>query len=297
VAAAIVPKPAAGPSHLLTPDGVDIVMHDLGGSGPPLLLAHATGLHGLVWAPLASHLTKFYRCVAFDARGHGDSAVPPDGDFDWSRFASDILAVADSLGTEQPLGVGHSSGATAMLMAEETRPGTFGAIYCFEPIIVTAEPPLGRDRGNWLAASARRRRETFASREDAFAHFASKPPFQSWDRQALAAYVEHGFGDVGDGRVRLKCSRESEALSYEMATAHEGFARLSEVRCPVLLASGAETDAVGAASSAILADRLPNATTAELPGIGHFGPLEHPAAIAASVRSFFKALAAGDGTR
>jgi pimeloyl-ACP methyl ester carboxylesterase len=64
----------------------------------------------------------------------------------------------------------------------------------------------------------------------------------------------------------------------------------------VLLASGAATDAVGAASVATLARRLPHARTEVLAGIGHFGPLEDPAAVGASVRSFLTGVRAAGGT-
>ncbi|MGI9032709.1 MAG: alpha/beta fold hydrolase [Acidimicrobiales bacterium] len=299
------------PARAQTADGVDIAVHDLGGSGPLLVLAHATGLHAMVWAPMAAHLGDAFQghafqghafqgaafhCVALDERGHGDSGVPPNGEFDWRGFALDILAAGDALGlgAHQALGLGHSSGGTAMLLAEQARPGTFAAIYCFEPIVVAADPPLGRDRGNWLAAGARRRRETFASRDEALAHYAAKASFSSWDPEALAAYVDHGFDDLADGTVALKCRREDEALVYEMASAHDGFAHMGEVRCPVLLASGADTDAVGASSVDVLARRLPAARTEVIPGVGHFGPLEDPAAVAASVRAFFRDLGSGD---
>jgi pimeloyl-ACP methyl ester carboxylesterase len=246
-------------------------------------------LHGAVWAPLAARLADFH-CVAFDARGHGDSGLPPALDFDWRGLARDVLAVVDGLGagphTGRPFGVGHSSGATAMLLAEQARPGTFGALYCFEPVIVVAELPLGRDTGNWLAAGARRRREVFASSEDAYAHYASKPPFAAWAPEALAAYVDHGLAPLADGTVRLKCRGENEAMVYEMASAHDGFAHMSEVACPVMLASGSETDALGPTTVEALARRLPDPRTEVLPGLGHFGPLEDPAAVAASIRRF-----------
>ncbi|MBA2436887.1 MAG: alpha/beta hydrolase, partial [Acidimicrobiia bacterium] len=46
--------PADAVPRVTTTDGVDIAVHDLGGRGRPLVLAHATGLHGLVWQPLAA---------------------------------------------------------------------------------------------------------------------------------------------------------------------------------------------------------------------------------------------------
>ena len=271
-------------------DGVTVAVHHLGGSGPPVVFAHATGLHGLVWAPVASHLADAFVCLSLDHRGHGDSGTPPALDFDWRALGRDVRAVVDGLGLSvggTPVyAVGHSSGGTAVLLAEEDRPGTFAALYCFEPVVVAADPPLGRDPGNWLAAGARRRREVFASRDEALAQYAAKPPFDRWVPEALGAYVEHGFEDLPDGTVRLKCRRESEALVYEMATAHDGFSRLGDVRCPVMLASGAETDAFTPSVSGALVDRLPDARTEVLPGLGHFAPLEDPAAVAGSIRRF-----------
>ncbi|HEX2041781.1 MAG TPA: alpha/beta hydrolase [Acidimicrobiales bacterium] len=274
-------------------DGVAVANHELGGSGPAILFSHATGLHGLVWAPLASHLQDAFRCVSLDHRGHGDSGTPPGLDFDWRGLARDVLAVVDGLALGDAgapvFGVGHSSGGTAVLLAEQARPGTFAALYCFEPILVAADPPLGRDTGNWLAAGARRRREVFGSREEARDQYAAKPPFADWSAEALEAYVGHGFEDLPDGTVRLKCRGENEALVYEMATAHDGFARLARVRCPVLLAGGETSDAFTPAARAALLERLPDARVEVVPRLGHFGPLEDPAAVAASIRRFLAA--------
>ena len=274
-------------------DGVQVAVHELGGSGPPVVFAHATGLHGLVWAPVAAHLADAFECLAVDQRGHGDSGLPPRLDFDWRGLGRDVLAVVEDLaaaGRSGPVyAVGHSAGGTAVLLAEEARPGTFGALYCFEPVVVAADPPLGRDTGNWLAAGARRRREVFGSREEAYDHYASRSPFQRWAPAALAEYVEHGFEALADGTVRLKCRGEHEALVYEMATAHDGFSHLAEVRCPVMLASGAGSDAFGSTARTALARRLPDPRTEVLPRVGHFGPLEDPPAVAASIRSFLTA--------
>ena len=114
-----------------TVDGVSIAVHALGGSGPPLLMAHGTGLHGRVWEPVASGLAGRFHCVAFDERGHGDSGLPPGLDFDWRGFGRDVLAVVDELGLQQPFAMGHSCGGAALIMAEAARPGTFQALWCY----------------------------------------------------------------------------------------------------------------------------------------------------------------------
>lgn len=116
--------------------GVEIATWDLGGSGPPLLLSHATGFHGLVWEPLASGLGAHHHLWALDHRGHGSSGHDPDGRYDdWDRFTDDLLAVIDALGAASLLdpadlrGAGHSLGAAILILAAQRRPGVFRSLY------------------------------------------------------------------------------------------------------------------------------------------------------------------------
>lgn len=273
-----------------TSDGlgsIPIVVHDLGGRGPPIVFSHAAGLHGLVWGPIADRLTRRFRCIAFDMRGHGDSGVAEEDGLDWRSLARDLLSVVDCLQLESPRGVGHSSGAAVLLLAEQARPGTFEELYCFEPAIVPMESPLGRDRNNWLARTARRRRELFSSRHEAYSHYSAKPPLGDIDPACRWAYVNHGFEDLDDGTVRLKCRPGTEALMYEMATAHDCFSHLSDVRCPVTLAWGMASEATSAALVQEHAGRLPRVRTEEFQDLGHLGPLENPDAVARSILECF----------
>ena len=272
--------------------GVAVAVHELGGHGAPLVMSHAAGFHGLVLTPLAAELADGFRCVSFDGRGHGDTVLPPEVELDWEGLAADLLAVVDGLGLDRPYAFGHSSGGTVALLAEQARPGTFRAIYCFEPVIIPADPPLGRDEANWLAAAARRRRATFASRDEALRHYASKPPLDTLTPEARRAYVDHGFADVAEadgGGVRLKCRPEVEAVVYEMATAHDAYARLPEVTCPVMVATGSRSEGFLTEQAGRHATRLPRGAGEVLDGVGHFGPLERPEVVAGAVRRFFAA--------
>lgn len=267
--------------------GVELAAYDFGGDGPPLLFAHATGFHGHVWEPLASHLRDRYHCYSFDERGHGDATSPDDGRFDWHGFGDDVLAVVDAFGLDAPFAVGHSAGGAALLMAEIARPGSFRALYCFEPIVLPVSPPVGPQPDNPLTLGALRRREVFASKQEAYENFAAKPPFSSLHPDALRAYVEYGFDELDDGTVRLKCRRENEAQTYRMGSAHDAFAHFGDIRCPVHLVCGSETDAISPPVLAAQAAALPNATTDVLDGMGHFAPLEDPERVAASIAATF----------
>jgi pimeloyl-ACP methyl ester carboxylesterase len=268
-----------------TRDGVKIAVHDLGGSGRPLLIAHATGFHGRAYQPFASELAARFHSIALDERGHGESGLPPVLDFDWNGFGLDVGAVVEANALSGAVAFGHSAGGAALLLAELADPGTFSALYLFEPIVFPFEAPQEPQPDGPLSVAARRRRESFESRDEAVANYAAKPPLNVLDRSALEAYVEHGFEDTPDGRVRLRCRRENEAQVYAMAPTLGIYSRLGEIGCPVTFAGGALTEAIARPHLELLAAQVPVAEVEVLPGIGHFGPLEKPRQVAASLVS------------
>ena len=279
------PRSALEPTRFVTRAGAPAVaVYDLGGTGPPLLLVHATGFCAAVLAPMAARLTGRFRCVALDLRAHGATAPPPDGDFAWTGFADDVLATVETLGLGGAVGFGHSCGGASLLLAEEARPGTFAGLYCYEPVVYPGDVPLRPSlEANPLAAGALRRRQSFAHREEALANFSDKAPFDRLDPAVLAAYVDNGFEADPAGGIRLRCRREDEALVYAHALAHDAYARLERVRCPVTFACGEHTDAFGPDFLALFTARVARSEQRTLPGLGHFGPLERPAEVAASL--------------
>lgn len=273
-------------------DGVTVAVHDLEGAGRPAVLVHANGFHARVLAALARELGSSLDCFGPDLRGHGLSGVPVNLDFSWSGFGRDVLAAVDLIDAlddrppsevARPVGFGHSLGGTALLLAEAARPGTFAAIYCYEPILVPPErrKPIGTP--NPLSGAARRRRDEFASRDDAIERYRARPLFAALDPEVLANYVEFAVEDTSRGTVRLRCRPEHEALIFEYAYASDALDHLDEVHCPVTIAVGERSTGDGRAGAIHAIERLPLACSVEIPALGHLGPLESPAVVAGSV--------------
>ncbi len=259
--------------------GVTVAVHDLGGSGDPFLIAHATGICGRAYEPMAGALKDAFHVYALDFRGHGDSTDPEDGDFAWAGMGDDVLAAIDTLGVDQIDVFGHSLGGAALLIAESMRPGLLRSAFFFEPIVMTEEYLAGRT--NVMSDAARRRREIFPSRADALMRYASRTPLGVWRADALAAYVEHGFDDLPDGTVRLKCRPESEARTFECETKMT-LERIGGFAVPAVVAVGSE-EPTGAMFGQPIVDAMANARLAQYPHLGHFGPLQDPASIGADV--------------
>jgi pimeloyl-ACP methyl ester carboxylesterase len=273
----------------MTSDGVSIATYELGGDGPPLLMAHATGFHGPLWLPVASRLRSRFRCVAYDHRGHGRSGKAPDGNYEWKKLVLDTVAVINGLGLGQPRAVGHSMGGGVLLMTEEAAPCTFRALYAYEPVVIPVDERTGPPPENFMAVGARRRREIFPSRKAALDNYAGKPPFASFTREALETYVRYGFDDLSDGTVRLSCRGEDEARVFEGAMSNGAWFRLEQIKAPVTLACGTGDAHFNEEALTAVAARIADARVDVLPRVGHFGPMEDPEGVAASI------LAAMDG--
>ncbi|MHB1137663.1 MAG: alpha/beta fold hydrolase [Microthrixaceae bacterium] len=269
------------PRDVTSADGTRLATYDLGGDGPDLLFVHATGFCAGVWTPMMAEMAG--RQVALDVRGHGRSAAPAAG-MAWEGTAEDVLATVDAHDLHDLVGIGHSMGGASLVLAEQARPGTFRSLWLFEPIIFPPSLAGPDDAENPLVAGARRRRDTFPSAAAAYDNFAAKRPFDALDPAALAAYVRYGFETLPDGSVTLRCRPEVESQTYAMGPRHHAFDHLAEVACPVTVVRG-RADEPGAATLApLIAEGVPHGRLEDHPELGHFGPLEAPSAMAASVR-------------
>jgi pimeloyl-ACP methyl ester carboxylesterase len=265
--------------------GVRLDVHDLGGDGPALLLSHATGFHGCVYAPMAAVLRGRFHCWAPDYRGHGDSEAPPEDNVEWTVFGDDALAVAEALDLRGAVGFGHSMGGSTLLMAQLARPETFAGLVLFEPIAFPRDPSES-ERTSPIIAGARRRRAVFPTRDDAYTNYASKPPLDVLTPEALRAYVDHGFIDQADGTVRLKCDPEHEAAIFEAGVRQDTFSRLGDVHCPVLVLAGSGAENPPGAIAPLVAEALPEGRFHRLEELTHLGPMQDPARVAAAVAAF-----------
>ncbi len=253
-----------------------------------MLLAHPTGFHGRVWAPVVPRLLDAGHAVySFDFRGHGDSDPSPNG-YAWTNFAADAAAVAAHFqiaGADNLIAAGHSKGAAAILLAEIANPGTFRRVWAYEPIMFPHGVSPFAGGSDPLAEGARRRRNEWASLDAVFAAYSSRPPLSSLSSDALHAYINYGFRDRGDGVFELKCAPATEAAVYEHGAANGLFEQLDRVAANVRIVLGHNTNAITPKLGARIQAQLANATLEIWETNGHFGPQENPKRAADSILS------------
>jgi haloacetate dehalogenase len=95
------------------------VAYDLTGDGYPLIALHGFPRNRKVWSKVTPMLTPRFAVAAPDRRGYGDSDRPSDpAVYDNAHMVRDALELADHLGWQQFILIGHDKGApTAQRLA------------------------------------------------------------------------------------------------------------------------------------------------------------------------------------
>ena len=93
------------------------------GSGPPVVLVHGWTCDSHDWSFQIGEFATRHRVVALDLRGHGRSALAPDGQYSQRDFATDVAALIEHLELGPVVACGHSMGGVvvAALAVEHPR--------------------------------------------------------------------------------------------------------------------------------------------------------------------------------
>lgn len=72
------------------------------GQGRPMVFIHGYPLNRAIWTPQVEHLSKRYRLILPDLRGHGDSEATP-GPYTMDLLADDLTSLIQALHIRQPV--------------------------------------------------------------------------------------------------------------------------------------------------------------------------------------------------
>jgi len=103
-------------------------------AAPPIVFLHSAAGNTTHFAAQLAHLREGgRRSIAFDFRGHGRSAPPPDGDYSIAGLAADVARVADALELERFVLAGHSMGGAAAVAYAGAHPQRLAGLLLLDP--------------------------------------------------------------------------------------------------------------------------------------------------------------------
>ncbi|WP_308720746.1 alpha/beta hydrolase [Komagataeibacter xylinus] len=274
-------------SFVTTSDGVEIFYKDWGPKdAQPVVFHHGWPLSADDWdTQMLFFLSKGFRVIAHDRRGHGRSAQVSDG-HDMDHYAADTSAVVEHLDLKNAIHVGHSTGGgqVARYVAKYGQPQ--GRVS--RAVLISSVPPLivQTDRspeGAPIAVLNGLRAGLAANRAQFFLDVASGP-FYGFNRPGA---------EVSEGTIR---NWWRQGMMGSAKAHYEGIRAFSEtdqtedlkaITLPVLVLQGDDDQVVPYQNAAILQDRLLQDSTLKIyPGYPHGMHTTHADVINADILAF-----------
>jgi 3-oxoadipate enol-lactonase len=266
----------AGESQRLTVHGVNLAV-EARGEGPAILFVHGYPLDRTIWREQIDAL-EGYRRIAPDLRGMGQSDAPDLG-YSMALYAADLAALLDALGVEQVVLCGLSMGGyVAFEFVRQWRSRVRGLVLM--DTRAEADAPEVRRARDAAAVMARERGTAAVS--DAMlpkmlapSTMTGRPEMAERVRALMAATPVAGLvGALGAMRDRAG----SESLLPTLAG------------IPTLVMVGAADILTPPEQARAMAEAIPGAQLAIVPGAGHLPPVEQPAATTENLREFLRSL-------
>jgi 3-oxoadipate enol-lactonase len=148
--------------------------------GPTLMLSNSLGCTLQMWEPQMKALTRVFRVIRYDRRGHGRSGVPP-APYSMERFGRDVLAILDDLNIDRVHWCGLSMGGMVGQWLGANAPERLGKIVLANTACYYPDPTNWHNRinavkqggmaaiadtviANWLTADFREREPQIAGK-------------------------------------------------------------------------------------------------------------------------------------
>jgi pimeloyl-ACP methyl ester carboxylesterase len=269
--------------------GAEYAIAEAGAGGRPLLLVHGWTGSKEDFADWVGPLAELgFHVVAPDQRGHGASTKPEgEDDYTLEIFASDLLLLADQLGWDRFVLLGHSMGGmVAQMLALRAGDRLDGLI-----LMDTHHGPIEVDpEVVHLGVAAARTMGTGAI-ADMMASATEPGPLDTEAFQRVCA-ERPGHFEWGIEKTRNSSAAMFAAMLAEMAVTPDRLEALASLSMPTLVLVG-DQDAPFIDASEAMAGAIPSARLDVLPDGGHSPQFESPDAWWGAMSSFLSSLPTG----
>ncbi len=243
-------------------NGITLGYNDRG-TGMPLVFLHAFPLNRTMWAPQEEALSRRFRTITLDLRGHGESDAPL-WRYSLEQYADDIAGLLDHLAIKQAVLIGLSMGGYVGFAFYRKYADRLRAM-------VLADTRAQADSEEGRAGRFTMAQTAYKKGSGAVADMMIPKLFGATSlgtRPDLAAQI----------RGIIEGNEPSGIIVDLMAMADRPDSRslLPKITCPTLVIVGEEDQPTPPADAEVIAQGIPGAALAVIPGAGHLRNLEQP---------------------
>ena len=265
-------------------DGTEIYYKDWG-TGQPIVFHHGWPLSGDDWdSQMMFFLSKGYRVIAHDRRGHGRSTQTAEGN-DMDTYAADVAELTEALDLRDAIHVGHSTGGGEVIRYV----AQYGKDRVSKAVLVSAVTPImvktdSNPDGIPMSVFDEIREGTGTKRPQYFKDF--PVAFYGYNREG--AKVSQGIQDnwwrqgmMGGIKAHYDCIKAFSETDFTED--------LKSVDVPVLVLHGEDDQIVPYELTAVkAAELLKNGKLITYPGFPHGMPTTEAETINKDILEFIK---------
>jgi long-chain acyl-CoA synthetase len=245
---------------------------------PALVLGPSLGTTRAIWEPILPELTRAFRVIRYDHRGHDGSRAPP-GPYSIADLGADVVALLDRLGVERASYAGVSLGGMVGLWLATRAAARIDrlALICTSAFL----PP----RDGWLARAATVRANGMGPVVGAVVARSFVPSFAAREPRVVAQ-MALALGQVDPEGYASCC----EAIgSWDL---RDG---LGAIVAPTLVIAGGDDPATPPSHAYAMGAGIAGARVVVVEGAAHLALLERPATVGRLLLDHLAGRSPGDG--
>jgi len=233
---------------------------------PALVLGSSLGTTHELWNVQIPLLSRHFRVIAFDLRGHGGSPSPP-GPYTIDDLGADVLAMIDDLGLDRVAYAGLSIGAMIGMRVASAAPERISALA-----LLCTSAKLG-PAASWRERAA-------AVRAGGMAAIADAQTDQIVGRWFTPGFATRSPDVVARCRAMLRDAvPEGYAACCEAIATMDLLGDLSRIVAPTLVCAAASDLATPVEHSRAIVARIRDARLAIIDDAAHLANVEQPAKV------------------
>ena len=251
-------------------NGIDI-NYTVEGAGPWLTMSHSLACNLHMWDEEAKRLSRRYKVLRYDTRGHGASSAPA-GAYTLELLADDLHGLLQALGVQSTHFVGLSMGGMIGQTFALKYPGMFKSLALCD---TTSRYPA-EAAGLW------------AERIKTVETQGMEPLVESTLARWFTARFRNARPEVVEKVAAM--IRTTPALGY-IGCSHaipkiNLTARLAQIRCPAVVIVGEDDPSTPVAMAEEIHQALPDSELVIIPSAAHLSNLEQPDAFNQALAGF-----------
>jgi pimeloyl-ACP methyl ester carboxylesterase len=255
------------------------VAYDVIGSGPPVVLVHGTPAWSYLWRNVAARLAQGFTVYVHDLLGYGTSDKHEGQDVSIPAQARLLEELLDLWDLEEPCVAGHDIGAAIALRLNLLEQRRFRRLalcdaVAFAPWIT----PFSRHVQRYLEAF--QTVPEHIHRQLVATHLRTAVAHPMTDEE-ISPYLAPWIGPGGQAAYYRQVAQFDEDYTREVEPNYR------KLHVPTLVLWGDQDAWLDPSTGRRLADIVPGARLALVPGAGHFLPEDQPEVVAATLAEFF----------